>query len=144
MDGDEKKVPIYTVQIEYMTLTQKDLHAFDRKQKTRQHLTLTKISCLSQNNLVLDLKKAIESQEMINKNYQTRIWSHEKSITLDIFFNHILTQCGPLSFDLMKIKALGKLLNNVEQKLGDVGLEEGQYFILECIQYNKFVISAGD
>lgn len=67
---------------------------------------------------------------MVNKSYQTRIWSHEKSITLDIFFTHILTQCQPLSFDLMRIKALGKLLENVDQKLGDVGLEEGQYFIL--------------
>jgi inactivated superfamily I helicase len=86
-------------------------------------LTVKKLSCLSQNNLVSDLKKAIESEEMINKNYQTRIWSHESSITLDIFFQHIITQCSPLSFDLMKIKALGKLLENVDQKLGDVGLE---------------------
>ena len=77
-----------------------------------------------------DLIKAIELQEMVNKNYQTRIWKHDKNITLDFLFEHIMTQCKPLGYDVMKIKGLGKLVEDTNQKIGDLNPEEGDYYIL--------------
>lgn len=45
---------------------------------------------------------------------------------------------------MMRIRALGSKLDNEKDKIGDNNYEEGDYFILECIEYMKSVIVAHD
>lgn len=107
-------MPIRTINISYLTLDQKDLQQFDRKTKTRANLKLETISSLSQNNSGDDLISEIEAAEMLSKGYRTRLWKHTKDVTLDILFSHIVNSCKPLSYEAMKIKSLGKRVDNPE------------------------------
>lgn len=45
---------------------------------------------------------------MLNKSYEFRVWIHKKDITLDMFYNHIVKECKPLSYEKMAIRGLGK------------------------------------
>lgn len=127
-----------------MTLDQKDLQQYDRKVKTRANLTLSTLRSISQNNSVADLMAEIESVDLISKGYTTRLWRHTKDVTLDNLYSHIVVSCKPQSYDSMKIKALGKRLDNLEEKIGEFNLEEGDYFILECIEHEKVAITSDD
>ena len=65
----------------------------------------------------------IEATELIGKKYETRIWKHDKDVTLDKFYNHIVVSCKPLGYETMKIKALGKKLENIDLKIGELNVQ---------------------
>lgn len=50
--------------------------------------------------------------EIISSTFTTRLWKHDKDVTLDDLYNHIIVSCKPLGYEAMKIKGLGKKLDN--------------------------------
>ena len=86
----------------------------------------------------------IVAAEIISSSFVTRLWKHKNDITLDDFYNHIIVSCKPLCYEAMRIKGLGKKIDNEDGKIGELNLQDGEYFVLECKEFERTFITLPD
>lgn len=59
-------------------------------------------------------------------------------------FSYIARETAPLTYWDIKIRGKGKLLSEEKQKLNDLEMEEGDYIIVECAEFEKWFLRSAD
>lgn len=57
---------------------------------------------------------------------------------------YIAKEVAPLTYWDMKIKGKGKLLDDENKPINDLGLQEGDYIIVECAEREKWFFKSTD
>lgn len=57
---------------------------------------------------------------------------------------YIAKETQPLSYWDMKIKGVGKLIQDSNVSLNSIGLEDGDYLIVECAEYESWFLRSPD
>lgn len=107
-------------------------------------MKFSELKKVSRNNCVSDLIQAVQEVDAIHKKYNVRAWFNKGEYTLGELHSYIAKETQPLSYWDMKIKGVGKLIDDEHLSLNDIGYEEGDYMIIQCAEWEKWFLRSPD
>ena len=132
--GNEKRVPLYLNEYDYIVISNLDLKQIDQKTKRREHFTL-KVLQESENATVNDLVANVANQDSFPAYLEGRLWKVEKNEDLDSLFKYLKLAADRANYEY-RIKGFGKRLD-MEVKIEDLTMEKGDFFVIEVRNKGK-------